>query len=235
VDTPSKLYLSLEDCLLGNIDDHWRSVWSTTLNVPIYVRKDSDTTTVRPSDFVGDAYDYLYSRPNLAVKDHRIWNQEERKFLYVHARCEGITQDQPEDYEPGGDSEVEPEETAGPSTSTGRWSHREPSRPRADTAHTRASTPDRFAPPDNSPRPAFASMEGRIISMSDTQLQTLVQTLTDKTGKRESDRACIRAPTPSTETKRRTNLSSQASRTMSSTPRRTTTRSGQPSRISPQE
>jgi len=235
VDTLSKPYLSLKDHLLGNVDNHWRSVWSTTLNAPIYVRKNSNTTTVRPSDFVGDVYNCLYSRPNLAVKDHRIWNQEECKFLYVHARHKGITQEQPEDYKPGEDSEVEPEETAGPSTSIGRWSHREPSRPRADTTHTRASTPDKFAPPDDSPRPAFASMEGRIISMSDTQLQTLVQTLTDKTGKENRTEPTSEPLLPSTVTKRRTNLSSQASKTMSSTPRRITTRSGQPFRTSPQE
>jgi len=117
-------------------------------------------------------------------------------LYYVHTRLEGITWELPKGYQPGGDLEAKPEETTGPSTSTGCWSHREPSRPRADTAHTRASTPDKFTPGDKSPRPVFASMSINIISMSNSQLQTLVQALTDKTGQRDSDQAHIRAPTP---------------------------------------
>ena len=136
MDTPSKPYLSLEVRLLGNVDSHWRSCWSSTFNSIIYVRENTNTTSERPLDFVGDIYDHLYLRPNLAVKAHRFWSPEERKFYHVHTSREGITWEQPEDYEPGEDSEAEPEEPTGPSTSTGRWSHREPSHPRANTTHT---------------------------------------------------------------------------------------------------
>jgi len=195
VDTSSKPYLSLEDRIRGNSDTHWRSHWSTAFKSVIYTHQDFETTAERPTNFVEDIYNTLYSRPNLAAKEHRFWSKDQGRFFYLHPHTEGITWE-PENYQPGEDSEAEPEETAGPSTSTGPWSHREPSRPRADTSYTRPSTPDKFAPPEASPGPVFASMEGRFISMSDSQLQTLVQTLTDKTGERESDRARIRAPTP---------------------------------------
>ena len=150
-------------------------------------RENTNTTTECPLDFVGDIYNYLYSLPNLTAKAHRFWSLEEHKFYYVHTSHAGITWEQPEDYQPGEDSEAEPEEPAGPSTATGQWTHHKPSHPRADTSYTRPSTPDKFAPADESPRPAFTSMSSNIISMSDSQLQTLVQTLTDKTGERESD------------------------------------------------